>query len=62
MILQYKRIGKWADKDYPGSGYLFGEKVYQVLSLVAKSLLLWLVVGGANQPSSNNPRPVTSTN
>ncbi len=34
--LQYKRIGKWAD-------YLFGEKVYLILSLTAKSALAWQI-------------------
>ena len=43
MILQYKRIGKWSD-------YLYGERTYIVLSLVAKSLLAWLVLFGALQP------------
>ena len=43
MILQYLRIGKWKD-------YLYGEKVYIVLSLVAKTLLAWLVLFGAMQP------------
>lgn len=43
MILQYKKIGKWAD-------YLYGERVYIVLSLVAKSILAWLVLFGAMQP------------
>ena len=32
--LQYKKVGRWAD-------YLFGERVYVTLSLVAKSLLAW---------------------
>ena len=36
MVLQYKQIGPWKD-------YLFGEKVYIILSLSAKSLLAWLV-------------------
>jgi hypothetical protein len=36
MVLQYKRVGPWKD-------YLFGEKVYIILSLSAKSLLAWLV-------------------
>jgi hypothetical protein len=36
MVLQYKRIGPWRD-------YLFGEKVYIILSLTAKSLLAWQV-------------------
>jgi hypothetical protein len=43
MILQYKRVGKWKD-------YLYGERTYIVLSLVAKSLLAWLVLFGAMQP------------
>lgn len=43
MILQYKRIGKWRD-------YLYGERVYIILSLAAKSLLAWLVLFGAMQP------------
>ncbi|MDY0210043.1 MAG: heliorhodopsin HeR [Acholeplasma sp.] len=43
MILQYLKIGKWAD-------YLYGERVYIILSLVAKSILAWLVLFGAMQP------------
>jgi hypothetical protein len=43
MVLQYKRIGKWKD-------YIYGERVYITLSLVAKSLLAWLVFFGAMQP------------
>ena len=43
MILQYKKVGKWAD-------YLYGERVYIVLSLVAKSIIAWLVLFGAMQP------------
>jgi hypothetical protein len=34
--LQYRRRGRWAD-------YLFGERVYIGLSLVAKSLLAWQI-------------------
>jgi hypothetical protein len=44
MILQYKGIGKWAD-------YLVGERGYIVLSLLAKSLLAWLVFAGTMQPA-----------
>ncbi len=44
MILQYKKIGKWKD-------YLYGERVYITLSLVAKTILAWLVFFGAMQPS-----------
>jgi hypothetical protein len=36
MVLQYKKIGPWRD-------YLFGEKVYIILSLTAKALLAWQV-------------------
>lgn len=44
MILQYKKVGKWAN-------YLYGERTYIVLSLVAKSVLAWLVFAGVMQPS-----------
>jgi len=43
MVLQYKKVGKWAD-------YLYGEKVYIILSLVAKSALAWQVFAGTLQP------------
>jgi hypothetical protein len=43
MILQYKKVGKWKH-------YLYGERTYIVLSLVAKSILAWLVLFGAMQP------------
>ncbi|MCJ7426623.1 MAG: heliorhodopsin HeR [Dehalococcoidales bacterium] len=36
MVLQYKKVGPWRD-------YLFGEKVYILLSLTAKALLAWQV-------------------
>jgi len=39
MFLQYKKVGPW--KSYP-----FGEKAYIVLSLVAKSVLGWVIVLG----------------
>jgi hypothetical protein len=39
MVLQYKRVGKWKQ-------YLYGEKVYMVLSLVAKSALAWQMFSG----------------
>ena len=38
--LQYRGVGKWRD-------YLYGEKVYLVLSLVAKSYLAWQIYGGS---------------
>lgn len=43
MILQYRQTGKWKD-------YLYGERVYIILSLAAKSFLAWLVLFGAMQP------------
>ena len=43
MYLQYKKIGKW-------SNYLYGEKVYIILSLVAKSALAWQVFAGTLRP------------
>lgn len=44
MILQYKKVGKWKD-------YLYGEKVYIILSLTAKTTLIWLIFFGIMQPS-----------
>ena len=43
MVLQYKKVGKWSD-------YTYGEKVYILLSLVAKSLLAWQVFAGTLRP------------
>lgn len=43
MVLQYKKIGRW-------SNYLYGEKIYIVLSLVAKSALAWQVFAGTLRP------------
>jgi len=40
MVLQYKKVGKWRD-------YVFGERVYVLLSLVAKSALAWQIFFGA---------------
>lgn len=39
MWLQYRRVGRWRD-------YLFGESVYVLLSLTAKSALAWQVFAG----------------
>lgn len=38
QYLQYKKVGKWAN-------YLYGEKVYLILSLTAKSALAWQLYG-----------------
>ena len=45
MVLQYKRVGPWRD-------YLFGEKVYIILSLTAKALLAWQVFANVLVSSS----------
>lgn len=44
QVLQYKQIGKWRD-------YVFGETMYVLLSLGAKSLLAWLVFANTLIPS-----------
>jgi hypothetical protein len=43
MVLQYRKKGKWKE-------YLYGERMYIVLSLVAKSLLAWQVFAGTLRP------------
>jgi heliorhodopsin len=43
MVLQYRKVGRWAD-------YLYGERVYMLLSLIAKSLLAWQVFAGTLRP------------
>ena len=43
MVFQYRRIGRWRN-------VLFGERVYMVLSLVAKSALAWQVFAGTLRP------------
>jgi hypothetical protein len=43
MWLQYKKVGPWKD-------YLFGERAYILLSLLAKSALAWQVFAGTLRP------------
>jgi len=43
MFLQYKKIGRWKD-------YLFGERVYIILSLAAKTALAWMIFAGTLAP------------
>lgn len=43
MYFQYRGKGKWSD-------YLYGERVYMILSLVAKTALAWQVFAGALRP------------
>ena len=43
MVLQYKKVGPWKD-------YLFGERSYIVLSLLAKSVLAWIIFAGTLAP------------
>ena len=43
MYLQYKQIGPWKN-------YLYGERAYIILSLVAKSALAWQLFAGTLRP------------
>jgi hypothetical protein len=43
MVFQYRRVGRWKN-------VLYGERVYMVLSLVAKSALAWQVFAGTLRP------------
>ncbi len=43
MLLQYLKVGPWKN-------YLFGERVYILLSLVAKSALAWQIFSGTLRP------------
>ena len=43
MFLQYKKVGRWKD-------YLFGERMFIVLSLVAKTALAWQIFAGTLAP------------
>jgi hypothetical protein len=43
MVLQYRKVGPWKD-------YLFGERVYIILSLLAKTALAWQIWAGTLRP------------
>jgi hypothetical protein len=43
MVLQYGQVGPWRD-------YVYGERVYVLLSLTAKSALAWQVFAGTLRP------------
>jgi len=43
MVLQYKGVGPWRD-------YLYGERMYIILSFVAKTSLAWMVFAGVFSP------------
>jgi len=43
MVLQYKKVGPWKN-------YLFGERMYIVLSLLAKTALAWQIFVGTLRP------------
>lgn len=43
MVLQYKKVGRWAD-------YLYGERAYIILSLAAKTALAWQIFAGTLAP------------
>lgn len=42
-VVQYAKVGRWRD-------YLYGERVYMLLSLVAKTMLAWQVFSGTLRP------------
>ena len=44
MVLQYKKVGRWAD-------YVYGESAYVLLSLVSKSILAWMVFANTLVPA-----------
>ena len=43
MVLRYKKVGPWPD-------YLFGERVYILLSLSSKSVLAWQMFAATLRP------------
>jgi hypothetical protein len=43
MWLQYKKVGRWKD-------YLYGERVFIILSLTAKTALAWQIFAGTLAP------------
>ena len=43
MVLQYKKVGRWKD-------YLYGERMYIILSLLAKTALAWQIFAGTLAP------------
>lgn len=43
MFLQYKKVGPWKN-------YLYGEAIYILLSLIAKSALAWQIFSGTLRP------------
>ena len=54
MYGQYMQIGKFNNQNYPdlsNGGYLYGERVYMILSLSIKSILLWMVAGAILDPN-----------
>jgi len=55
MFFQYTQVGKFNNSNYPdltNGGYLYGERVYMILSLSIKSMLLWMVAGAMFSSSS----------
>ncbi|MEW1857431.1 heliorhodopsin HeR [Pseudarthrobacter oxydans] len=47
QLLQYRQVGPWRD-------YLYGERAYIILSLIAKTALAWQVFSGAIIPALTN--------
>ena len=47
QLLQYKKVGRW-------SNYLYGERAYVTLSLIAKSLLAWQIFASTLASSASH--------
>jgi hypothetical protein len=43
MYLQYAKQGKWKE-------YLYGERMFMLLSLASKTALAWIIFAGALRP------------
>ena len=53
LIQQARQTGNYNNDKYPllsNGGYIYGEKVFQFLSLCTKSLIAWLVAGAVVWP------------
>jgi hypothetical protein len=57
MLAQYLQWGSWNNSLYANldnGGYLYGEKIYQILSLSAKTILVWQITLAFMDPNSDN--------
>ena len=47
LLARFLKVGPWADRDFPGSGAHFGERVFMALGFASKFAMCWTVVIGA---------------